>query len=115
MNPQKRLEAIQRQLCAEPGPDDGHIESSRGRGRDARSAIRDLRLCGEVARILSLELHDLLIERVEPAPDASRLRVWVQAQDLSAIEPQRPRLRAAVASAIRRKRAPELVFASVLP
>jgi ribosome-binding factor A len=115
VNSQKRLEAIQRQLCAEPGPDDGYIESSRGRGREARSAIRDLRLCGQVARILSLELHDLLIERVEPAPDASRLRVWVQAEDLSAIEQQQPRLRAVVASSIRRRRAPELVFAAVLP
>jgi hypothetical protein len=109
----KRLEAAQRELCSELGPDDGLDPRLRGRHRDPHSNIRDLRLCGEVARILSLELDDVLVERVEPAPDATRLRVWVQTDNLEALERQRPRLRAAVAAAIRRKRAPDLVFAVV--
>jgi hypothetical protein len=114
LNSKKRLEAVRRELCAELGPDDGLDPRTRPGRRDARTNIRDLRLCGEVARILSLELDGIVVERVEPAPDASRLRVWIRAEDLPIVERQRARLRAAVAAAIRRKRAPDLVFA-VLP
>ncbi len=99
----KRLEAVRRELCSELGPDDGLDPRLRGRHRDPHSHV-----C-----ILSLELDGALIERVEPAPDASRLRVWVRTEDLDAVERQRPRLRAVVATAIRRKRAPDLVFAVV--
>lgn len=109
----KRLEAVRRELCSELGPDDGQEPRRRDRPRDERGDIRDLRLCGEVARILSLSLDDVLVERVEPAPDATRLRVWVRPEDLDRIERQRLRLRAAVAAAIRRKRAPDLIFAAV--
>lgn len=109
----KRLEAVRRELCSELGPDDGLDPRLRGRHRDPLSNVRDLRLCGEVACILSLELDDVLVERVEPAPDATRLRVWVHTDKLEALERQRPRLRAAVAAAIRRKRVPDLVFAVV--
>lgn len=113
MNSKKRLEALRRELCSELGPDDGLDPRLRGRTRDQNNNIRDLRLCGEVARILSLELGDVLVERVEPAPDASRLRVWIHTDDLDAVLRQQSRLRAAVAGGIRRKRAPDLIFTVV--
>lgn len=111
----KRLEAIRRELCSELGPDDGLEPRRRDRSSEPRRDVHDLRLCGQVARILSLELDDVLVERVEPAPDATRLRVWVHTDDLGALERRRPQLREAVATAIRRRRAPDLVFARVLP
>lgn len=109
----KRLESVRRTLCTELGPDDGLDPRIRHRGERRENDIRDLRLCGEVLRILSLELGHVVVERVEPAPDATRLRVWVSAADLPEVEAARVRLRAAVASAIRRKRAPDLIFAAV--
>jgi hypothetical protein len=110
----KRLDAVRRQLCEELGPDDGVDPRVRTRSEPTRcNNIRDQRLCGEVARILSLEVEHLILERVEPAPDATRLRVWVHAEDLETWTRLRPRLREAVAAAIQRKRAPDLIFAAV--
>lgn len=69
--------------------------------------------------MLSLELGaaglPFVVDTVELAPDASRLRVWLLPLDVvtdtAPLDAARPRLRAAVASAIRRRRAPTLVFA----
>lgn len=113
MPSQKQWEAMRRELCAEPDPDDGLDFRVSGRAHGGRNVIRDLRLCGEVARILSLELAEVLVDRVEPAPDTSRLRVWVHTDDLDAVLRRAAFLRAAVAAGIRRRRAPELVFAAV--
>ena len=84
------------------------------------------RLCRQVAEILSLSLsecgddllRDLSVRDVAPTPDASRLAVTVEtlgpghdpAAVLAALARAHGRLRSAVASAVQRKRAPELVF-----
>lgn len=85
------------------------------------------RLCGQVARLLTLALAGLAADEalpschvaaVEPAPDASRLRVRVVPLATDAVpaplvawlEAVRPRLRAEVAAGLRRRRVPELVF-----
>ena len=118
-----KLLAQLRALCAEPGHDDG---LPRRRERRARSnGDRKVRqLCGAVSRSVSLSLgassHPLLnacwVESVEPAPDASRLRVRVQTLDgvdvkafMAALRAATPWLRSEVAVAIQRKRTPHLV------
>lgn len=107
----------------------GH-RSGRQRGNEGRKAKQ---LCRQVATTLDLvlsgechhrDLHSLRVVGVEPAPDSSRLCVTVVADmptqefDLPRIEAQLTaqagRLRAEVAAAICRKRAPTLVF-NVLP
>ena len=69
-------------------------------------------------------LLDISVERVEPAPDASRLLVMLRqasrsahtrAEIQTALERVRGKLRADVARAITRKRAPELAFALLGP
>ena len=63
-------------------------------------------------------LQEVMVESVRPAPDATRLLVVLTTsrpnsdvpEMLRRLEHIRPRLRAEVASAITRKRAPELVF-----
>ena len=94
-----------------------------------RTDVRTLRLCGEVAKAISLVftggcgdavLQDLEVCSVTPAPNASRVLVTVCASDPRApfdpiaamIHLQRARglLVAEITSAIRRKRAPELIF-----
>lgn len=71
--------------------------------------------CGDPA------LQNLVLESVRPAPDASRLLLTVLARSpndltsvLQRLEQVKGLLRAAVASAIYRKKAPELMFL-VLP
>jgi len=81
-----------------------------------------------VARLLTLVLSDLTagddlpaldVVRVEPAPDASRLRVHLAALDdpvvgerlLARLEAARGRLRAELAPHLVRRRVPDLVFA----
>jgi ribosome-binding factor A len=93
---------------------------------------KTLQLCKQVARTLSCvlggELGDdvllgLLVDTVEPAPDASRLCVTVVATAPGASEAAlrehlaraRGQLRAAVAQSIHRKRVPELTFLVVVP
>lgn len=65
-------------------------------------------------------LDDLFIEEVVPAPDCSRLLVYVLAPAdrpiaavISELGREAPRLRSEVATAITRKRAPELCFVPV--
>jgi hypothetical protein len=85
-------------------------------------------LCGQAARLLSLALADLAADEslpsfhvtaVEPAPDASRLRLRVRPDDPAAslerlrawIDAVRPALRAALAAGLSRRRAPDVVVA----
>lgn len=111
--------------------DDGS-DPRRSSGRDDdHGRLRKLRqLCGQVARelshALSWELSDpfllsVVVVRVEPAPDASRLRIFVSAMDpavaerrdevLARLQAAAGHLRAAVAAGIHRARTPTLCFA----
>jgi ribosome-binding factor A len=107
------------------GPDDGidpKLLFRPTRRRDDRGARR---LCAQVHDLLILALADrrdailqsLLVTSVEPAPDATRLAVRVQPPSDADFGDVRRRLalaagvlRTEVAQAIRRRRAPELVF-----
>ena len=67
-------------------------------------------------------LDGLFVEEVSPAPDCGRLLVYVLVPDglavadaIGALVRETPRLRSEVASAITRKRAPELCFVPVHP
>jgi len=82
--------------------------------------------CRQVQRALNLALADrsagdaingLFVEEVSPAPDCGRLLVHVVipeglpiADAIAALGREAPRLRSEVATAITRKRAPELSF-----
>jgi ribosome-binding factor A len=74
-------------------------------------------LCRQVQRVLSLSLADVSVVDVTPGPDSSRLLVHVAIprhiavdEALARLNERMPSLRAEVARAITRKRAPELVF-----
>ena len=87
---------------------------------------KDRRLCRQVLEALQTGLgghcgdavlQSLWVSSVDPAPDASRLAVTVELSEdgnpgeaLARLEGARGLLRAIVASAIHRKRVPELVF-----
>lgn len=87
---------------------------------------KDRRLCRQVLEAIQAGLggecgdallQGLRVSSVDPAPDASRLAVTVEvpgdgnpAEALARLEGARGLLRAIVASAIHRKRVPELVF-----
>lgn len=130
----KRAEA--RPLCAGVHADDGpqhrhkkhersHDESG---GRSLESVDRKtLQLCAQVRRALygaiplgvSHHLLDVVIEAVEPAPDASRLRIVVSlpashmahaASVKRMLDGITPHVRAEVAAQICRKRTPALTF-----
>ena len=92
---------------------------------------RTERLCHAVAERLNLlfgggcaddVLQDLAVETVRPDPTAGRLRVVVRPQGadadpaviLARLAHAKGLLRAEIASAIRRKRAPDLTFQIVL-
>jgi ribosome-binding factor A len=100
------------------GPLDDHRASRKAR-QLARQAERALRFA--ISELADEEVASALIMQVEPAPDSSRLAVTIQPAKGVAPETveaglQRAAgsLRAAVADAITRKRAPTLVF-HVLP
>lgn len=119
--------------CASLHADDG-IDPRR-LARPARRECPDRstqRLCGQVTRLLTLVLSDLAagadlpcldVVRVEPAPDASRLRVHLAALDdrvegertLVRLGHERGRLRAELAEHLVRRRVPDLVFAFDAP
>lgn len=121
-----------RDLCAHPAEEDG-LDPRRDRNDNSRSKAnrKDLSLCKQAMRALDLELASwpqaidigLMIVSVEPAPDASCLRVylaWTEAQlgrteVLSLVGTRAPSLRAAVSHAITRKRAPRLDFEAAPP
>jgi ribosome-binding factor A len=88
-------------------------------------------LCRQVQRALNLALadrsaddglHDLFVEDVTPAPHCGHLLVHVAiprervvGEVLAALRQDGPRLRSEVATAITRKRAPELSFVPAFP
>jgi ribosome-binding factor A len=98
------------------------------RSEDSRKFTRkDRQLCGQVQRALSSALgadfydevlQELWVVKVEPAPTASRLLVWVAGPKgadteliLARLSGVAKALRAEVAQAIHRKQVPTLSFA----
>jgi ribosome-binding factor A len=100
-------------------------EDSGSHSSDRQAQRKALQFCRQVQRALNLALTDseevpgdLFVEEVVPAPDCGRLLVHVAipanssiAEVLSSLRRITPALRAEVARAITRKRAPELLFA----
>jgi len=127
----RRDEAL-RAGCAQAHEDDG-INPKYDKQNDQTnnpSANRKLRqLCKQVAKVIELELAALpcaelfsgtTVLAVTPAPNASRLHVMVAVPNRAmhaemelALPRYAGRLRAAVATTITRRRAPELVFVVV--
>ena len=117
-----------RSLCADLHPDDGPPESRRKESPDDTSDDRKtMQLCAQVRRALygviplpgSTFFEGLVVEAVEPAPDATRLRVVISVPPSCAhpITLLKKRLtdmsgfiRSEVASQINRKRVPLLTF-----
>jgi ribosome-binding factor A len=116
--------------CAETGPDDG-LDPRYDRPEPTTKVTnrKALQLCGQVADTLALvlagetgddALRHLVVESVVPAPNTSRLLVTVSPSiaaldaDLDAIRQQldkvRSRLRGEIATAIHRRRVPDLTF-----
>jgi ribosome-binding factor A len=99
---------------------------SNGRSSDRQAQRKTQQFCRQVQRALNLALANcnagdgaggLFVEDVLPAPDCGRLLVQVLipagqpvADAIGALRRDAPRLRAEVAAAITRKRAPELSF-----
>lgn len=122
--------------CGEIPDDDGvdpreFFKTRRTRDKRDRKALQ---LCKQVAETLGLvlegdfgdeRLHNLQVVSVNPAPDASQLAVTLRAdipagrvgaqEILDRLAAVAGRLRCEVAAAIRRKRAPQLVFHLVGP
>jgi ribosome-binding factor A len=117
-----------RGLCSEVGPDDG-LDPRLQRRHSAvpRTSRKTLQLCSAVARTLAAVfaesgddvLRELVVEAVAAAPRSARLLVTVSAaapsefdsdQAAERLERARGRLRTEVAAAVRRRRAPDLVF-----
>lgn len=121
-----------RDLCALPAEEDG-LDPRRDRKDQSRSKAnrKDLSLCKQALRALDLELASwpwaidvgLMIVAVEPAPNASCLRVYLAWKDaslgrldvLARMGGRAQALRAAVSHAITRKRAPRLEFEAAPP
>lgn len=88
---------------------------------------KTLQFCRQVQRALNIALADcgagdgicgLFVEEVSPAPDCGRLLIHVLIPDgrqvaeiMGLLSRATPRLRSEVATAITRKRAPDLLFA----
>ena len=121
-------------LCDEPGSEDGADPRVFFRRRDRSPNYKSKRLCGAVQRTLSLCLSSMLgdegargleIESVEPAVSAGWLLVTLRADQLldpedrgrilRALEATRGTLRAEIASAISRRRVPDLRFVVLGP
>lgn len=96
------------------------------RSADRQAQRKTWQFCKQVQRALNLALCDLgsglFVEGVSPAPDCGRLLVHVLMAPGAEVEAamadlrdNTSRLRAEVARAITRKRAPELAFVPVLP
>lgn len=130
-------------LAGLPDPDDGVDPNRPKRSRARRRPLpgdpkppgrKALQLCGQVARVLSEALaadpdellQSVLIERVDPAPDTARLLVTAipmgplppgigPAQLAARLNAAAVPLRAEVAAAITRRKAPALAFQVRLP
>jgi ribosome-binding factor A len=129
MHSRKRNEQDLRALCADLHPDDG-VDPREDKRRDAgdeRKPERKLRqLCKQVAQALQLALGNLphadglvgvSVWDVSPAPNAGRLCVVIAVADAgrreqvaAIVRRHSGRLRGEVASAITRRRTPELTF-----
>lgn len=118
-----------RALCAQPAADDGvdPRDDKRRRAHELEKPDRKLRqLCKQVARTLQLTLAalpdtaaclGLQVQSVDPAPNAGRLCAVIAVADPTqrahvetVLQHRAGDLRADVAAAITRKRAPELAF-----
>ena len=93
--------------------------SHKRRSADRHAQQKAWQLCRQVQRALNLALadQDIFVDEVTPAPDCGHLLVYILIgrersvpEALEALRRESPRLRAEVASAITRKRAPELSF-----
>ncbi len=132
MTTRKRSEDVLRALCGQVFDDDG-VSPRRERdgesGGARKTGRKDLALCKQVMRALNdalqaeasdALLRELMVRRVQPDPDASRLRVYVEpsaaaaragaSRVMEALGRAGGFLRTQVAHAITRKRAPTLVF-----
>ena len=131
MKPRKRVSRrAMLPLAAEIHEDDGIDPRELARRDTPRKGQRKVRqLCAQVADTLNLVisgefgdsvLQSLQVVAVDPAPDASQLVVTVNAglpgevanpvEVLSRLEAVAGKLRAEVATAITRKKAPKLLF-----
>jgi ribosome-binding factor A len=129
---------VERQRAWETGSEFGEsgfasadFENSSGMGPISRKLQRKTQqFCRQVQRALNLALAegagefldcDIFVEQVSPAPDCGHLLVQIGiaqgksiAEAMEAIRKDAARLRAEVAMAIARKRAPQLWFVPVL-
>jgi ribosome-binding factor A len=130
----KSSRRILRSLCAQAGPGDG-IDPRlplRGSGPKRRSDRKARQLCGQVAETLEQALAELAdpllnglhVAGVIPAPNAGRLLVTVAIAPGDAFDPAgvlesldraAAALRAEVARAITRRKAPALVYRVAVP
>lgn len=115
--------------CAQPGPDDGRDPRLDRHGSSVKVPNRKaLQLCAQVARALTSVLaecrddvlRNLVVESVTPAPNASRLLVRVASAValeadvvLAHLQHAHGMLRSEAATAVNRRRAPDLVFCVV--
>lgn len=130
-SPKRRPETL-RALCAEPGEDDGmdprDVYSRAGRDSNKTGERKNAQLCKQVARAIEsalaacadVRLHELEVVRVEPAPNAGRLRVVVRVssggepRDTNALAliltAATGHIRSEIALVVTRKRVPEITF-----
>ncbi len=128
----KRRKPSRRQIAfsvSEVGPDDGIDPRYERKSAPPTGKRKALQLCREAERTLSAVLagecgddllRELIVQSVEPAPNAVRLLVTVSlphsAGDtnvetvLERLQTVASRLRSEVAGAVRRRRAPDLIF-----
>lgn len=127
MKPKKPSRKDMLSACSEIRPEDGLDPRIYFRARAERKPNRKvLQLCSAVAQAVGYALawdtgdellSSLFVEAVVPAPDAGRLLVTVSVpsgahpeQVLARLRGVTPKLRAAVAEAVQRRRVPELTF-----
>ena len=128
MKRKKKRRPGSRPPCGRVGSDDGIDPRSyfREEGNESQASRKTLQLCAQAKRALQMALAGLGDERlasievvrVEPAPDATRLKAILRSLDPNAsasevlmpLERAHGLLRQAVADGIRRRKAPDLVL-----
>lgn len=110
-------------------PHSGTVDPLFAPAGQARNLRKALQLCGQVRDALNRALPDcadpllqvLYVDDVAPAPDAAHVLVVLGGgesrhylETLAALNGVRPRLRAAIAAEITRKRAPDISFKLVV-